>query len=381
MCSINLMYGINKNLSKEDKQIFFNLFAYNECRGFDAIGLSYAIKDKTFIFKNKGNINDNLEKLNHHLSKENIRFMFFHNRAKTQGCFNNNANNHPFENSRFIWLHNGIISNDKDLKKEYGLRYKEETDSAIIGYLLLNKLKDKKQNNINDPLKSVLEELKGSFTFILYDKLKDKIYIIKKDNPLFLGYIKELNLILFSSTKEGLTNSIIEQKVYLNYIKDNIYKYTMIVQEIKNNIVLSIEDNNIKEEFDFKPLKEDYHVYFANEKSCYDYLSHNKQENDKYYLDDLSKNKAKRFVKRINSQIGYLNHDYNAVYSFVDNVKDKWVIGFDKKIYEFLCQILNQEVEFFEHKGSFYLTNEYDIRVFLDILKDNIQYFKRGSTC
>ena len=242
MCSINLIYGINKTLSKEDLNIFKNLFSYNEIRGYDSIGLYYKIKEKEFLFKNKGCINDNIEKINKHLSKENINFMFFHNRAKTQGCFNKNFNNHPFKNKRFIWLHNGIITNDNELKKKYNLKYKEETDSAIIGYLLEKKIKDlKPKDSINDKLKELLQELKGSYTFILYDKLKGIIYLIRKDNPLFIGYIKNLNLLLFSSTKEGLYNSIQEENIYLDYIKETRFKYNIIIEEIKNNIVFEKE--------------------------------------------------------------------------------------------------------------------------------------------
>ena len=41
-------------------------------------------------------------------------------------------NNHPFHSKDFVLAHNGMISNDEQLKSKFNLNYKVETDSYVI---------------------------------------------------------------------------------------------------------------------------------------------------------------------------------------------------------------------------------------------------------
>ena len=74
----------------------------------------------------------------------------------------NVVNAHPHSSEQVSVVHNGIIENSDDIKKELGLevKFKSQTDTEVVTLLITEALKE------NQPLESVyktLKKLKGSF--------------------------------------------------------------------------------------------------------------------------------------------------------------------------------------------------------------------------
>ena len=105
------------------------------------------------------------------------KFLIGHNRLATTGSEKENKNNHPFETSNLMLVHNGVISNHDSLKGNFALDYPEETDSAIIIHLMEAYLEQ--DYSIEDAIKETAESLQGSYSVMVYHKPDDRIFYFK----------------------------------------------------------------------------------------------------------------------------------------------------------------------------------------------------------
>ena len=133
-----------------------------------------------------------------------------HTRMATQGSELVNINNHPFPGmagqTHFSLAHNGVLTNDKTLRKKYKLpSTKIETDSYVAVQLL------SQCGQVDfDSLRFMAEELEGSFTItVLTDQ--DELYFVKGNNPLTIYHFPQCGLYVYASTEDilrkGLKNS------------------------------------------------------------------------------------------------------------------------------------------------------------------------------
>ncbi|SEH87706.1 Glutamine amidotransferase domain-containing protein [Ruminococcus flavefaciens] len=184
------------------KKLTQSLAVASEERGTDASGISYVKDGQIVIFKRP--------KPAHRLhfnSPEGTKAVLGHTRLTTQGNEKNNANNHPFYGktgaTSFSFAHNGIIYNDKELRKEKQLPVTSiETDSYIAVQLL------ESQHKLDfESLRYMSEQVQGSFTFSLLDD-KNTLYLIKGSNPLCLLHFASLGLYVYASTESIMKNAL-----------------------------------------------------------------------------------------------------------------------------------------------------------------------------
>lgn len=176
-----------------------------EIRGTDATGISYVKGCKMVTFKKA----KPAHKVNLYFPKETTA-VIGHTRMTTQGSESKNYNNHPFEGktaeSCFALAHNGVLYNDKELRKLSNIPETEiETDSYIAVQLL------EKENSVNvESIKNMAETVKGSFVFTIL-RNDNTMFLIKGSNPLIIYHYKELGLYVYASTtdilKKGLKSS------------------------------------------------------------------------------------------------------------------------------------------------------------------------------
>lgn len=208
MCGLYgfLHYGRNKinNLS-----VLTNALAEEAAvRGTDATGIAFNSGEKLTILKES----KPAYRLNFKHS-DNISAVIGHTRHSTQGSEKKNYNNHPFsgrcKNTKFALAHNGVLTNDNELKKQYRLtKSRIETDS----YIAVQLIEYKKQLNA-ESIKFMAEAVEGSFSFSILDSY-NSIWLVKGDSPLHILHFPELKIYIYASTEEILWKALIETHIF-----------------------------------------------------------------------------------------------------------------------------------------------------------------------
>lgn len=162
-----------------------------EYRGYDSAGIAVRNHEtgKIEMFKAKGRLKMLAEKTN------NGEAVFGncgigHTRWATHGEPSEvNAHPHMSSDDSVILVHNGIIENYAELREmlaKQGYTVKSQTDTEVASNLVAYYYKE-----VKDPLKAISEamlRIRGSFAFaILFNDIKDSIYVARKDSPLIVG--------------------------------------------------------------------------------------------------------------------------------------------------------------------------------------------------
>jgi glucosamine 6-phosphate synthetase-like amidotransferase/phosphosugar isomerase protein len=131
-----------------------------------------------------------------------------HTRFATQGPASVNDNNHPIEEYPIIGVHNGMLWNDVELKKEYGTEHTPEVDSAAI-FAMLRHRSAKADFLTSSTAKSSLEEVDGSFALAFTDMRRpEALFLVRHQNPLYVRCNSERKTIHFASTDSILRAAI-----------------------------------------------------------------------------------------------------------------------------------------------------------------------------
>ena len=179
-----------------------------EERGTDATGIAYNVGGKQVVYKRP---------LAAHLLWFRVpveaAVVMGHTRMTTQGLALRNENNHPFRgrvgNTNFALAHNGVLYNDKILRKEFDLPdTKIETDSYVAVQLL------GKFGRVDfKGLQEMAEVLEGSFTFTVLSG--DALYFVKGNNPMCIYHYPQAGLYVYASTEEILRKAMLQAKLRL----------------------------------------------------------------------------------------------------------------------------------------------------------------------
>ena len=165
----------------------------SEVRGDHASGISYMKDKKLTIYKRP----KPAHKMKFKLPKETTAVMG-HTRYTTQGSQEFNQNNHPFRghaDMEFALAHNGVLSNDMELRK---VKQLPETNIETDSYIAVQLIEAQKALNF-DTLRSMAEDVRGNFTFTVLDET-NTLWFVKGNSPLNLIYFPELNLYVYTST-------------------------------------------------------------------------------------------------------------------------------------------------------------------------------------
>ena len=214
-----------------------------EYRGYDSAGLATLTKNNINEKKCSGRVEE-LEKILFK-SPSNGNIGIGHVRWATHGI-PNVINAHPHSSEEVSVVHNGIIENSDEIKKELeskGLEFKSQTDTEVITILITEALKQ------NQPLESVfkiLKRLKGSFALgIIFKNFSNIIIGARRGSPLAVGYAKDENYIGSDSyALKSMTNKI----SYLNdgelcvLTKDQVNFYDQNLKKI-NKKIHTMSDN------------------------------------------------------------------------------------------------------------------------------------------
>ena len=208
MCCLFGLVDYGNKLSIKNKEKIIRVLSKEcEARGTDATGVAYITGNKMTIFKKPLPARKMKFKFN-----SNPSVIMGHTRMTTQGSEKNNINNHPFysENLGFALAHNGVLYNDKTLRKTEKLPdTKIETDS----YIALQLIEKQKTLNFNS-IKFMAEKIEGSFCFTILSN-DNELYIVKGDNPMCIA--KFNGFYIYASTEDILSKTL--KKLGLKHYK------------------------------------------------------------------------------------------------------------------------------------------------------------------
>ena len=232
-----------------------------EYRGYDSAGLPTLADDNINEKKCSGRVEE-LEKI---LFKapSNGNIGIGHVRWATHGV-PNIINAHPHSSEQVSVVHNGIIENSDEIKRELvskGLKFKSQTDTEVITLLITEALKE------NEPLKSVyktLKKLKGSFALgIIFKNFSNIIIGARRGSPLAVGYSKEENYIGSDSyALKSMTNKIsyLDDGELCVLTKDQVSFYDESLKKVNKKIHTMSESETTIDKGEYKHfmLKEIY---------------------------------------------------------------------------------------------------------------------------
>jgi len=232
-----------------------------EYRGYDSAGLATLTKNNINEKKCSGRV-DELEKILFKTPSDG-NIGIGHVRWATHGV-PNVINAHPHSSDQVSVVHNGIIENSDEIKKELELKelkFKSQTDTEVITLLITEALKE------NEPLDAVfktLQKLKGSFALgIIFKNFSDIIIGARRGSPLAVGYSKEENYLGSDSyALKSMTNKIsyLDDGELCVLTKDNISFYDDDLKKVNKKIYSMSEDESTTDKGAYKHfmLKEIY---------------------------------------------------------------------------------------------------------------------------
>lgn len=224
-----------------------------EYRGYDSAGLAYFSKSKFSCIKSVGNMDKLKEKLN---LEESFSCGIGHTRWATNGAVLL-GNTHPHISLDGEWtiVHNGIIENAEELKKECKIETRADTDTEIVANLL-----SKEEGTSLERIKKVCDKLKGSWAFLILNRREcDRIYLAKKRSPIY--FCKGESGVLISSDPICFDKSeyfSISDRNIAEIKKDEIavYDANLKLKQAKRYYMKNYEKRNEKGQYAHFMLKE-----------------------------------------------------------------------------------------------------------------------------
>ena len=179
MCGIVAYYGPQNGIPISLKGL-----KRLEYRGYDSAGLAFLENNQINIIKNKGKIKDLVGLIN----GEQANIVISQTRWATHGQPNHiNAHPHFSMDKSVAIVHNGIIENHADLKKEltekYNYKFQSETDSEVIAQLIQFFYK----GNFEEAFRKMLSKIEGAFGIVALHKDHNELICARKGSPLVLG--------------------------------------------------------------------------------------------------------------------------------------------------------------------------------------------------
>lgn len=186
---------------EEIEEKFWDIVNRASDRGRDSFGLVALNRDGSVTsHRNLG------RPIRRHVFEKGISLVIANNRAEptTEAVKEKKEQDiQPFEGERFVVSHNGIIANDREIERRYGLSRKSSIDSAVIPPLLDSRWDGKGEN-----LGEVLKDVVGSFALAVADKRNPtRVTLAQNFKPMYMAYDFGRGAVFFSSLDEYLNFS------------------------------------------------------------------------------------------------------------------------------------------------------------------------------
>jgi glucosamine--fructose-6-phosphate aminotransferase (isomerizing) len=209
-----------------------------EYRGYDSVGFAGVLNGSLIVKKDVGKVDEVHAKLN--FLEHDLKLAIGHTRWATHGrVTKTNAHPHTDCKKNVAIVHNGIIENYEELKKELvskGHVFRSKTDSEVAAHLIEEELSDGK--SFEEACFKAFSRLEGAYAILAINKDEHKIVAIKKGSPLVIGLAGHG---FFAAS---------DIPAFINYTKKVVYlyDYDMVVLKpdpvfysIENGVLLKVE--------------------------------------------------------------------------------------------------------------------------------------------
>ncbi|MBR2779771.1 MAG: glutamine--fructose-6-phosphate transaminase (isomerizing) [Firmicutes bacterium] len=198
-----------------------------EYRGYDSAGIALADPEQGMIVRKKKGRIANLEE---YISGENLfsTIGIGHTRWATHGApSDENAHPHVSADGKIALVHNGIIENYVELKKElmekHGIVFSSETDTEVLTKLIGVLY----EGDLEDAVFKALDRVRGAFAIgVISQDEPGRLVAARKDSPLIVGLGRDGNFIASDIPA--------------------ILKYCRQIYLIENNEVVVLTENNVQ---------------------------------------------------------------------------------------------------------------------------------------
>jgi glucosamine--fructose-6-phosphate aminotransferase (isomerizing) len=160
-----------------------------EYRGYDSAGIALGVPGKLFIEKKAGKLSNLENSLDASLPV--VHSGIGHTRWATHGGpTDRNAHPHVDNEGKLAVIHNGIIENYSELRKELevkGHTFSSETDTESVAHLLSD-LRKKHSGDLSAAMREAVRALRGSFTLLaIHADAPDVVVGVRRNSPLVVG--------------------------------------------------------------------------------------------------------------------------------------------------------------------------------------------------
>lgn len=169
--------------------------------------------------------------------------------------------------------HNGVLTNDKELRKKFSLpETKIETDSYIALQLI------ESQGRLNfESIKYMAEQTEGSFSYSILDD-KNNVWLVKGDSPLSILHFQKLKLYVYASTDEILYKALVDYQKTFSNLKMGEYE----VIDIAAGDILKIRSDGVLERKSFE-----YKSFYVTDWWNYGLYNNDLEYTRENYIEDL----------------------------------------------------------------------------------------------
>ncbi|OYT32636.1 glutamine--fructose-6-phosphate transaminase (isomerizing) [Candidatus Woesearchaeota archaeon] len=174
--------------SRNAVEVVFKGIKDLEYRGYDSWGIASLsnLDNEIEVVKEVGKIGSVLLE---NIMLKPSKVAIAHTRWATTGEASKvNAHPHISQSKSFALVHNGIVENFQELRKELetkGYKFYSQTDTEVIVKLVEEELKN--HSDLKDAVRSAFQKLKGRNAFVLVEKESKRLIAVCRGSPLMIG--------------------------------------------------------------------------------------------------------------------------------------------------------------------------------------------------